>query len=339
MMIKGIDVSRWQGKPDWKAVKNSGVRVAILNMLSKNADPQFEYNYQKCVENKISVGAYVYSYAKTPREAQAEAAAAIKMLSGKRMDYPVFYDLEWDEMALLGKTAIAAIAETFLQSMISAGYKTGIYCNVHWYKTYIADSLKKKYEFWIASVPAQDNGLMVDRLKPAYGMGWQYSWKGKVDGIKGDVDLDVFYKDYKAQTDDETSGETGNTSKDPELLPVDGVFGRSCVRRSQQWAKTQVDGVISFQPLSNKKYLSAAAADCWNFLSSGYGDGSSFIRALQKVLKEKGFYVKNIDGWCGRETISAWQKWLKSETYYNGEIDGSMGPLHVMAWQKYLNRH
>lgn len=335
MIIKGIDVSRWQGKPDWKAVKKSGIQVAILNMLSKKADPEFEYNYQKCIENKISVGAYVYSYAKNPQEAQSEAAAAIKILSGKHMDYPVFYDLEWEEMALSGKTVIADIAETFLQAMSSAGYKTGIYCNVHWYNTYIADRLKEKYEFWIASVPAKDEGLMVDRLKPSYGIGWQYSWKGKVDGIKGDVDLNVFYKDYKDQTDDET--ESG--LKNPEILQIDGVFGRSCVRRSQQWAKTQVDGVISFQPLSNKKYLSAAAADCWNFLSSGYGDGSSFIRALQKVLKEKGFYVKNIDGWCGRETVSAWQKWLKSETYYNGEIDGSMGPLHVMAWQRYLNKH
>lgn len=130
---------------------------------------------------------------------------------------------------------------------------------------------------------------------------------------------------------------SGNVSK--EKLAVDGSFGPACTRRSQQWAGTEVDGVISYQPSSNKKYLYSAYSGCWQFLASGYDAGSSFIRALQTFLKNKGHYTGAIDGWCGKQTVTAWQKWLQAEGYYAGAIDGSMGPQHVKAWQRYLNEH
>lgn len=130
---------------------------------------------------------------------------------------------------------------------------------------------------------------------------------------------------------------SGNVSK--EKLAVDGSFGPACTRRSQQWAGTEVDGVISYQPSSNKKYLYSAYTGCWQFLTSGYDAGSSFIKALQTFLKNKGYYTGAIDGWCGKQTVTAWQKWLQAEGYYTGAIDGSMGPQHVKAWQRYLNEH
>ena len=124
-----------------------------------------------------------------------------------------------------------------------------------------------------------------------------------------------------------------------EKLAVDGSFGPACTRRSQQWAGTEVDGVISYQPSSNRKYLYSAYTGCWQFLASGYDAGSSFIRALQTFLKNKGYYAGAIDGWCGKQTVTAWQKWLQAEGYYTGAIDGSMGSQHVKAWQRYLNEH
>lgn len=136
-----------------------------------------------------------------------------------------------------------------------------------------------------------------------------------------------------------TSKPSGSGTSAKEKLVVDGSFGPACTRRSQQWAGTEVDGVISYQPSSNKKYLYSAYSGCWQFLTSRYDAGSSFIKALQTVLKNKGYYTGAIDGWCGKQTVTAWQKWLKAKGYYTGAIDGSMGPQHVKAWQRYLNEH
>ena len=124
-----------------------------------------------------------------------------------------------------------------------------------------------------------------------------------------------------------------------EQLAVDGSFGPATVRRSQEWRGTEVDGIISDQPESNKKYLCAVYAGCWIFKKSGYDAGSSFIRALQSDFKMLGHYTGAIDGWCGKQTVIAWQKWLQAEGYYTGAIDGSMGPQTVKAFQRYLNDH
>lgn len=148
------------------------------------------------------------------------------------------------------------------------------------------------------------------------------------------------------QIADEVNARLGSSSKPSgseisakENLAVDGSFGPACTRRSQQWAGTEVDGMISYQPSSNRKYLYSAYTGCWQFLASGYDAGSSFIRALQTVLKNKGYYTGAVDGWCGKQTVTAWQKWLQAEGYYTGAIDGSMGPDTVKAWQRYLNEH
>lgn len=114
------------------------------------------------------------------------------------MDFPIFYDLEWSQQRNLGKQAIENIAVAFLTRIKKAGYKVGIYCNLDWYNNVLSDTLKK-YDCWIARYPASDNGSVQERLRPSVGVGWQYSSRGKVSGISGNVDIDVFYKDYKEE--------------------------------------------------------------------------------------------------------------------------------------------
>ena len=86
----------------------------------------------------------------------------------------------------------------FLTRMKKAGYKVGIYCNYDWYKKYLSNALKQ-YDCWIANYPKKelDNGTLQERLRVPVGVGWQYSEHGKVSGISGNVDMDVFYKDYR----------------------------------------------------------------------------------------------------------------------------------------------
>lgn len=205
MEIKGIDVSSYQNKPDWTKVAKAGYKFAILRIHQKTGvDSSFEYNYKGCKSNGILIGGYKYSYALTPAQAIDEAEDVIAALNGRGLDFPVFYDLEWSNQRKLGKQAIENIAVTFLTRIKKAGYKVGIYCNYDWYKNCLSDALKQ-YDCWIARYPANDNGSVQERLRPTVGVGWQYSSKGNVDGINGNVDMNVFYKDYR---DSVQKGET-----------------------------------------------------------------------------------------------------------------------------------
>ena len=211
MEIKGIDVSSYQGKSDWAKVAKAGYKFAILRIHQKTGvDSSFEYNYKNCKSNGILVGGYKYSYALTPAQAIGEAEDVIAALNGRGLDFPVFYDLEWPNQRKLGKQAIENIVVSFLTRIKKAGYKVGIYCNLDWYNNVLSDALKK-YDCWIARYPASDNGSVQGRLRPSVGVGWQYSSKGKVPGINGNVDMNVFYKDYR---DSDQRGETKMSKTD-----------------------------------------------------------------------------------------------------------------------------
>lgn len=199
--MKGIDVSSWQGKPNWERIKLSGVQFAILRCHQKTGiDSSFSYNYINAKNNGMLIGAYKLSYATTIKAAEAEAYGVLEVLKDCDLDFPVYYDLE-DENAELKKlpnSEVEAITEAFLNIIQNEGYKVGIYCNMDWYDTKITNSLKEKYDFWIATIPFEDDGSIVERLKPTSVKNlqmWQYSFKGKVPGINGDVDMDLLIDD------------------------------------------------------------------------------------------------------------------------------------------------
>lgn len=217
MEIKGIDVSSYQGKPDWTKVKNSGIKFAILRIHQKSGiDTSFEHNYKGCKSNGILIGGYKYSYALTPAQAIDEAEDVLSVLCGRGLDFPVFYDLEWAQQRSFGKQAIENIAVAFLTRIKKAGYKVGIYCNLDWYNNVLSDALKQ-YDCWIARYPASDNGSVQERLRPNVGVGWQYSSKGKVNGINGNVDMNVFYTDYRTEQKGEATVSKTKLQKFTEL--------------------------------------------------------------------------------------------------------------------------
>ncbi len=99
MAKNGIDVSEWQGVIDWEDVKASGkVDFVILRAgygkYASQKDKQFERNYSECKRLGIPVGAYWYSYAVTEKEAKEEASACLEVLADKKLDYPLYFDLE-----------------------------------------------------------------------------------------------------------------------------------------------------------------------------------------------------------------------------------------------------
>ena len=216
MEIRGIDVSAWQGKIDWKTVADYGMGFAILRITEAGnvIDSYFEQNFSECRKYNISVGAYKYSYAMTVAEIQSEARKVVEVLNGRKLQYPVWLDLEWNNQRSLGAEQIHKLAEAFEKIITTAGYKFGIYCNVDWYLDVICSHLKK-YDFWIACYPASDNGTLQKRLRPDFGVGWQYSSKAKIPGISGTVDRNVFYKDYA-----ESKKQEGGTDVDKAIEKV-----------------------------------------------------------------------------------------------------------------------
>lgn len=198
METKGIDVSAWQGQIDWKTVAAYRMDFAILRITEAGnvTDKYFERNYAECQKYNIPTGVYKYSYAMTIAEIQSEARKVVSVLNGRKLQHPVWLDLEYNNQRSLGAENIHKMAEAFEKIITAAGYKFGIYCNVDWYMNVICSHLKK-YDFWIARYPANDDGWIQERLRPGFGVGWQYSSKAKIPGINGTVDRSVFYKDYK----------------------------------------------------------------------------------------------------------------------------------------------
>lgn len=211
--MKGIDVSVHNGKIDWQKVKAAGIDFAILRAgfgkLSKQKDDRFEDNYKGVKAAGIPVGAYWYSYAMDEEEARQEADVFLSVIKGKQFEMPVYFDLEEKKQFNLGKEKVSAIMRAFLERVESAGYFTGLYGCASSLMTHTADDIKSRYTIWLAHWVDKTN------YNGAYAV-WQYSAKGKVDGISGNVDLDICYKDFPTIIKDKGLNGWGKANPTPE---------------------------------------------------------------------------------------------------------------------------
>ena len=195
----GIDVSHYQLDIDWAKVAKSKKRFAVLKAMyeaqSHRPDEYFEANYQGAGRNGLSRGVYIFIASSSLRDPEGDAKALLRILNGRSLEYGIWLDYESDVLRKAGKQRIQDLTYIYANHFRSAGYYTGIYCNRDWYLNLISDSLKSDFDFWIARYPRNDSGTYNPNssLKPSYKMAvaWQYSSKGKVPGIKGNVDLDV----------------------------------------------------------------------------------------------------------------------------------------------------
>lgn len=193
---QGIDVSMHQGEIDFAKVKNAGVKFVIIRCNNwddvKNCvvkDPYFEQNYKNAKAAGLDVGAYYYTWNTTAGGAIDDAALCMKYLSGKKFEYPIYFDLEWQKAFAKGTATCDAMVRAFCGRLEDNGYFAGMYISRIPLQTYISPDVASSYSLWIAEYGAKCNygGL--------FGM-WQYSDKGRISGISGDVDLDECYVDY-----------------------------------------------------------------------------------------------------------------------------------------------
>lgn len=239
--ILGIDVSHHQGKIDWQKVANSGKKFVIMKCQyeaqSHRKDETFDYNYSESGKYGLSRGVYLYVAGASIADPKNDAESLLKNLDGKNLEYGIWLDFEDRTLEAKGKGFIRDLAYLYRDIFTKAGYFVGIYCNKDWYTRLIHEDLKKDFDFWIARYPRNDTGIYdpTSSLKPSnsIAVAWQYSSKGRVDGISTNVDLNVDYdgviklyasapiKSYKPIT--------------PELILAicNGDYGTGEIRRSK----------------------------------------------------------------------------------------------------------
>ena len=201
MEKQGIDVSHYQKYIDWSKVAKDGKQFAILKCQyeaqSHRIDETFEYNYIQAGLNGLARGVYIFIASASMADMAGDANSLLKHLNGRKLEYGIWLDLEARVLRSKGKAYIKGLVNTYADIFHKAGYYVGIYCNRDWYFNAIHDDLKAVYDFWIARYPINDNGNYNPNssLKPGAKMcvAWQYSSKGRVNGISTPVDLDVDY--------------------------------------------------------------------------------------------------------------------------------------------------
>jgi len=203
----GIDVSKWQGKIDWMKVKASGIEFAFIRIGYRGEngiiykDDNADYNIQQAQKAGVLVGVYFFSTAVNEAEAEAEAKWTATAIQGYSISYPVVYDCEGykkpsSRMNSLSADKRTANAVAFLNCISDEGYEPMFYAarndvltNNYWN---ISD-ISAKYKVWIAQYPSL---TYPERETPEYSSradAWQYTDKGKVNGIEGNVDMVVCY--------------------------------------------------------------------------------------------------------------------------------------------------
>lgn len=209
----GIDVSKYQGDIDWEKAKKAGVYFAFIRVGYRGygeegkiaSDDYAKKNIQKAYDAGIKVGVYFFSQAINKPEASEEADYCINFLKNNNLkDYislPVVIDYEYTsgstkgrlENANLSRSTHQSICDRFVQDVRDAGYKGGIYANYQMLKNDMqptSSSLYSNTQYWIARYN-KETGYSNDYRF------WQYSSKGKVDGISGNVDCNFWYEDKR----------------------------------------------------------------------------------------------------------------------------------------------
>lgn len=189
----GIDVSEHQGKIDWDKAKSDGVQFAIIRCgygmdeyPDKQDDSRYAYNIAECTRLKIPYGIYLYSYADSVKRANSEADHVLRLVKGRNPTLGIWYDIEDPSTEDISNQLRTDIINTFCKKIKAKNFKVGIYANLYWLNTKIEESIKNTYPIWAAQYNS------VCEYKGKYQM-WQYTSKGSVNGIKGNVDFNILF--------------------------------------------------------------------------------------------------------------------------------------------------
>lgn len=196
---KGIDVSKYQGKIDWQAVAADGIEFAIIRLGIRGygeegrivLDDMFHTNIKGAQAAGIKVGVYFFAQAITVEEALEEAQFVLEQLEGYTLQYPIVYDVEKvsasnGRMNKLTPQQRTEVTLTFMDAIKDAGYTPMLYGNLEMLSVLIDVAQFEEYHKWYANYGSA--------LYYPYAFSiWQYTEKGRVNGIAGDVDMNISF--------------------------------------------------------------------------------------------------------------------------------------------------
>lgn len=291
--MNGIDVSSGNGKIDWVKVRNSGIAFAVLRAgwgldLVSQTDEYVLENARECDRLGIPYGLYLYSYALNESQAHSEASHMIRLAQQTNAVLGYWYDMEDADKykerkgfrPSSHKTELTTFCKIFLQDMKAAGYtEVGVYANYDYFKNILnLDELRKAGKIWLAQW-----GVSKPSIECSI---WQYSSVGKVDGISGNVDMNVLYGNLPEEDSSEKISLIKAWQTEINRLEAEA--------KGENGVKLAVDG--KFGPACK------AAASRYNIRKGGKG---IFVTIWQTYLVWAGYNPNGIDGSFGVGCLAA----------------------------------
>ena len=219
MIMKGIDISAYQRNVEFKKVKASGIDFAIIRAGYGSFVGQMDKCFLSHVKGAkaagLHVGAYWFVYAINEAEAHQNARAFIAALDRVKglIDFPVAVDFEGDSTAYMrrmgarpNKRINTNICKIIAQEVQAAGYKVMMYLNPDYIINHVFYNELKQYDLWLAQY-SSSHSIKCDI--------WQHTSTGSVSGIKGNVDMNICYKDYVSGSETTGNGSTNGQQSIP----------------------------------------------------------------------------------------------------------------------------
>ena len=190
------DISAHQGRVDWPALKTAGLYALILRAgygrQASQKDKYFEENYAGAGSVGLPVGAYWFSYAKDPADAENEARACLEVLAGRELALPLYFDQEENSIPAANRTACALAFLNYIRAHSS--YRTGYYSYTAWFAGVDLAAIRAACDsIWLADYRANYDKTIPRDIH-------QYTSSGSLPGISGRVDLNHVYRDFVSET-------------------------------------------------------------------------------------------------------------------------------------------
>lgn len=300
-MLKGIDVSKHQGVIEWEKVGKSGVDFSIIRAGYgvSTVDQYFKANIEGALKNSIAVGVYWFLYANNEEEAIKNALMFDKAISAykDKITFKVWCDYEYDTDRYARqcgynptKATRTAIVKAFCEKMRSLGYEVGVYANPDYLNNYFNDL--SMYPLWLAQYATKKSRDCEI---------WQYTSKGKVDGIKGNVDMNYYYGAAKSVLPN-LKGYNGFSIV--QALKTYG-YESSFAYRKKLWQQLGKTTIYRGTAEQNKELIKLLGGTVDSLPSLKGYKGVSIVAALKQFGYESSFeYRKKL-----------WAKIGKTETY------------------------
>lgn len=282
--MKIIDVSRWQGVIDWQKTRDF-IDGAILRVgHGLNTDKTFKVNAYACTMLSIPFGVYLYSEAGDVETARKEADFVLKAVAGYRLSLPIYFDAEQKDTEWVSK----ANAEAFGDVIEKAGYWCGVYASEYWWNNYLNGL--ERFTKWVAKYNS-NNGQQGTKPNVTPLDMWQYTSKGKIPGITGNVDVSELYRDLISEIRPNAKKSADEIAK--EVL--NGLWGNGDERRvklaSAGYDYDTIQSKVNEMAKPKSVVYTVKSGDTLSAIATRYGTSVSALQKKNNIKNPNKIYV------------------------------------------------